>query len=79
MRQTGKIDLIGASPLLSALFADEPTIEAASALGRVTGPAFAGALFEHVGASAPFACSSVLLFLAFGLALVGKFQRPLSS
>jgi 5'-nucleotidase len=26
-------DLIGASPLLSALFADEPTIEAASALG----------------------------------------------
>lgn len=43
--------------------------QAASALGRVTGPAFAGVLFEYVGPSAPFACSSILLFLAFALAL----------
>ena len=47
--------------------------QAASALGRVTGPAFAGALFEHVAPSAPFAASSLLLFAAFGVAF---FVRP---
>ncbi len=78
-----------ATPALQALIAEQALehergavmglSQAASALGRVTGPAFAGALFEHVGASAPFACSSVLLFVAFTLALIGKFQRPSSS
>jgi DHA1 family tetracycline resistance protein-like MFS transporter len=47
--------------------------QAASALGRVTGPAFAGALFEHVGVGAPFATSSALLFAAFALGL--SFRR----
>ena len=50
--------------------------QAASALGRVTGPAFAGALFEHVATAAPFAFSAVLLFLAFALGLTVRPQSP---
>src|SRR5262249_47275224 len=53
--------------------------QAASALGRVTGPSCAGALFEHIGVFAPFAFSSLLLVAAFLTALFFAKPQPLDS
>jgi DHA1 family tetracycline resistance protein-like MFS transporter len=48
--------------------------QAASALGRVLGPLCSGALFEHVGRSAPFGAACLLLVLAFATARAGPVQ-----
>lgn len=50
--------------------------QSASALGRVIGPLCSGAVFEHIGPSAPFAASSLLLVLAFVVALSAPRQSP---
>lgn len=43
--------------------------QSASALGRVLGPLSSGAIFEHIGPSAPFGAASLLLIGAFVVAL----------
>ncbi|MGA0116821.1 MAG: MFS transporter [Ilumatobacteraceae bacterium] len=48
--------------------------QSTSAFGRVAGPIAAGALFDHIGVSAPFFVSGVLIFVA--LATVWSLTRP---
>ncbi|MFN5600958.1 MAG: MFS transporter, partial [Acidimicrobiaceae bacterium] len=40
--------------------------QSTAAFGRVAGPVIAGALFDHIGVSAPFFVSGVLIVVAIG-------------
>lgn len=51
--------------------------QSTAAFGRIAGPVMAGALFDHVGISAPFAVSGVLIVAA--IAAVWSITRPTSS
>jgi len=48
--------------------------QSTAAFGRIAGPVMAGALFDHVGISAPFAVSGVLIVAA--IAAVWGITRP---
>jgi MFS family permease len=48
--------------------------QSTAAFGRVAGPVMAGALFDHVGISAPFFVSGVLILCAVGS--VWSITRP---
>ncbi len=48
--------------------------QSTAAFGRIAGPVMAGALFDHVGISAPFAVSGVLIVAA--IAAVWSITRP---
>jgi DHA1 family tetracycline resistance protein-like MFS transporter len=78
-----------AGPALNALIAAQAAehergavmglSQSASALGRVVGPLGAGALFQHVGPSAPFLAAALLVLAALFVALAEAAPRQAPS